>query len=71
MTLFRVQALPANATEEEIEESWSWLSGGVSFLITGILLNIILIQIYFVGSSVISNMQKRDAGQIINNSTGE
>lgn len=52
--------------EEKIEESWSWLSGDVSFLITGVLLNIIMILLLFVACSIADSLQKRKSGQITN-----
>ncbi len=53
--------------QDEIEESWSWLSGGVSFFITGFLINIIMILLFFVACSIADNLQKRESGQITNN----
>lgn len=53
--------------DEEVEESWSWLSGGVSFFVTGFLINIIMILLLFVACSIAENLQKRESGQITNN----
>jgi uncharacterized membrane protein len=53
--------------QDEIEESWSWLSGGVSFFITGFLINIIMILLLLVACSIADNLQKRESGQITNN----
>jgi hypothetical protein len=53
--------------QDEIEESWSWLSGGVSFFITGFLINIIMILLLCVACSIAENLQKRELGQITNN----
>ncbi|KAI9562091.1 hypothetical protein GHT06_013057 [Daphnia sinensis] len=60
------EGLP-HTSEEKIEESWSWLSGGISFFITGVLTNIIMILLLFVACNIAENLQKRELGQITNN----
>lgn len=53
-----------NATVAQLEESWAWLSGGVSFFLTGILLIIVYILLFFTIKSLWSNIKKREDAQI-------
>ncbi|KZS18772.1 Uncharacterized protein APZ42_015364 [Daphnia magna] len=56
-----------HTSEEKIEESWSWLSGGISFFITGVLINIIMILLLCIACNIAENLHKRESGQITNN----
>ena len=53
-----------NVTLEQLEDSWAWLSGGVSFMITGILLIVIFVLFFFTARSLWENVQRRDEAQI-------
>lgn len=47
IAIFRsVEGRPLNSRENEIEESWKWLSGELACLITGVLIEVIAIQLF-------------------------
>lgn len=43
-----IEGRPVNSRENEIEASWKWLYGDLSFLITGVLIQIIAIEIFYL-----------------------